>query len=193
MVFELLHAPFPDGYAEALLPLAQCKLHLSVEDDGDDDLIEALRDAAIEFVERYCSVRLAPIGDLVWRAEGFPCSVRQALSLGVSPVTQITAISWLDSSGAAVTGTVGDYRVSSRGEVLPAIGGSWPSDVGGGVEITFDAGYAADESPQSLLAAARLFLGHLWLNREAIITGTIAAETPFGVAALCSPYRRIGI
>ena len=51
MVFELLHAPFPDGYAEALLPLAQCKKHLSIGGSlpvEEDALIAILRDAAIK-------------------------------------------------------------------------------------------------------------------------------------------------
>jgi len=196
MVFELLHAPFPDGYTEALLPLDQCKQHLSIGGSlpiAEDGLIGILRDAAIEFVERYCSVRLGPLTDMVWRAEGFPCSSRQALSLGVSPVTQITAISWRDSAGAAVNGVVGDFRVSSRGEVLPAVSGCWPGDVGGAVEITFDAGHAANAAPASLLQAARMFLAHLWMNREAVIVGAVAEEAPFGVRALCAPYRRVGI
>lgn len=191
MIYELLHAPFPDGYTEALLPLAECKLHLHVDGTDEDDLIEALRDAAIEFVERYCSVRLGPMEGLVWTAESFPPADSQSLCLGAKPVIEITAISWKDSAGAAVTGTVGDFRVTTHGEVLPAIGESWPGNVGGGIRITFTAGYEDGEAPKSLLAAARMLLGHLHANREAVIAGSITAEIPFGVQALCRSFRRV--
>lgn len=195
MIFELLHAAMPDGYGEALLPLAQCKAHLGLmaEDTDDDALVAAFRDAAIEFVERYCGLYLGPREGLIWRAERFPASDTAPILLGAGPVTEITAISWTDNAGAPATGDVADYRAFSRGDVLPAWGETWPSDVSGGIEIEFTAGFPDNGCPASLLHAARLFLGHLWINREAIITGTIAEVTPFGVTALCSPFRRITI
>lgn len=192
MIFELLHAPYASGYGEALLPLATCKEQLKVDIDDDDALIAILRDAALEFVERYCSLRLTETAGLIWRAEGFPCAGRPIV-LGLGPATNITAISWLDSAGAAVNGDVSDYRLGLHGEVLPTIGGSWPSDVGGGVQITFTAGYAVNEAPLSLLHAARLFLGHLYNNREAVTDRGTEAEVPFGVRQLCAPYRKIVI
>lgn len=192
MIFELLHAPYDAGYGEALLPLAECKQQMKVDTDDDDALIEVLRDAALEFVERYCSVRLTETTGLAWKAEGFPCAGRPIV-LGVEPVSAITAIAWLDGNGAAVTGDASDYRVGLHGELLPVIGGDWPSDVGGGVEITFTAGYADGAAPRSLLHAARLFLGHLYKNREAVTDRGSEGEVPFGVRALCSPYRRIVI
>lgn len=193
MIFELLHAPLPDGYGEALLPLALCKKHLSVEDSTDDTLIEALRDAAIEFIEGYCAVSLGPKTDMVWKADGFPACNTTALCLGVRPVTEITGVTWFDSAGEAVTGDIADFRLGPWDDLFPAIGGSWPTGLGGGVEITFDAGFAADDAPHQLLAAARMFLGHLWLNREAVVTGTITAEVPMGVASMCARWRRVVI
>src|SRR5262245_42975429 len=179
MIFELLHAPFPGGYGEALVPLVLAKRHLSVEGSIDDALIAALRDASIEFIERYCSVKLGPVTGLVWKAERFPACDRTALCLGAGPVTAVPALAWLDSDGATVHGVPADFRVSLHGDLLPAIGGSWPSGVAGAVSITFSAGYAVGAAPAGLLAAARMFLAHLYMNREAVITGTITAEVPF--------------
>ncbi len=195
MMFELQHVPMPEGYGEALLPLAECKDWLSV-DQGEtefDDLVAVLRDAAIEFIERFCELNLTSTTGQKWYGEAFPVSGR-SLSLGMSGVTEIEAVSWLDTSGASVDGTVSDFRLlGARGDVVPAIGKAWPSDVGGGIQITFTAGYAEGAAPKSLLTAAKRFMAYLFMQREAVIIGTIAGEAPLGVTALCAPFRRIHI
>lgn len=191
MLFELLHAPFPDGYGEAILPLEACKEHLRADGDDEDDLIGALRDAAIDFVERFCELKLGSTAGLIWQADGFPPRSTAALRLSLAPVTAISAISWLNSDGASVEGNASDYRLTTRGDVLPAVGGAWPSTVAGGVSIEFTAGYAEGAAPPSLLAAVRLFLGHLYKNREAVTDRGTEGEVPFGVRQLCAPFRRV--
>ncbi|MDR7102988.1 hypothetical protein [Croceicoccus sp. BE223] len=194
MIFELQHVPMADGYGEALLPLAECKAWLSIGEGETefDDLIAVLRDAAIEFVERYCEVKLLETAGQVWTGEAFP-GAGARLSLGLRPVVSIAGVTWLDGSGAEVTGTIGDFRLLPGGEVVAAIGGSWPSDVGGGVSITFTAGYAEGEAPKALLTAAKRFMAYLYMHREAVIVGAVASEAPLGVTALCAPYRRVRI
>ena len=192
MIFELLHAPFPDGYGEALLPLETCKEHLRVDGDEEDFLIEALRDAAIDFVERYCSLKLATTPDLEWYAGAFPRET-DMLMLSMAPVTEITSIAWSSRSGAVVSGDPAGFRITPRGDVLPAVGSRWPRDVAGDIRIVFTAGYPAGKAPPSLLAAVRIFLGHLYTHREAVTDRGAEAEVPFGVRQLCSPFRRIFI
>lgn len=195
MLFELGHAPMPEGYGEAILPLAGCKAHLSIA-PGDvefDALIEVLRDAAIEYVERHCGAKLGPVTGMAWRAESLPCSTRDTVNLATWPVTEVTGIAWLDSGGAAVVGDPTAFRVSQKGVLRPAPGSQWPSGVGGGVEITFSAGFAEGAAPPSLLQAVRLMLGHMFANREAVLVGVVAAEVPLGVAAMCAPFRPVVI
>jgi len=195
MIFELLHAPYPEGYGEALLPLDLCKVHLRADSGSqdEDDLIAALRDASIEFVERYCSVRLRETEGQVWRAEGFPTLDSRPLVLGVRPVSEITDVTWRSGAGEVVQGAAGDIRVTAQGDLLPAGGCRWPRGVSGGVEITFTAGYPAGQAPASLLAAVRMFLGHLYKHREAVTDRGAEAEVPLGVRQLCAPFRRIVI
>jgi len=184
----------PEGYGDGLLSLEACKQHLRVDDaddDSEDLLILALRDAAIEYVERYCAVKLAPVAGLTWRAEGLPHGGSGYIDLAVRPVTGITGIGWLDSAGAEVAGAPGNYRFEASGRLRPAPSLHWPSGVAGGVVVTFDAGYPAGEAPPMLLAAVRMMLGHLYLNREAVIVGTISGEAPLGVTALCSAFRPV--
>lgn len=193
MRFELGHVAMPDGYGDGILSLDACKAHLRVEDDAEDALIAALRDAAIEYVERYCGVKLGAVTGLTWRAEGLPSATSAHVELALRPVTAITGIAWQDGDGADVEGTLSDFRVSESGMLRPAIGKSWPSGVAGEVVVTFTAGYAAGEAPNSLLQAVRLMLGHLYINREAVVTTGMAGEVPLGVAAYCSPFRQVMI
>jgi hypothetical protein len=41
----------------------------------------------------------------------------------------------------------------------------------------------------SVRAACLLILGHLYANREDVVTGTIATELPMGFRSLLMPYR----
>ncbi len=194
MRFDLLHVPMPAEYGDTLLPLAECKAWLSIGEGETefDDLIAVLRDAAIEFVERYCEVKLLETVGQVWTGESLP-GAGQRLSLALRPVSAITGVTWLDGSGVEQTGVVDDFRLLPSGEVLPSIGGSWPPDVGGGVTITFTAGWPAGEAPKSLLTAAKRFMAYLYMQREAVIVGAVASEAPLGVTALCAPFRRVRI
>lgn len=191
MRFELGHVPMPEGYGDAILSLGACKLHLRVTSDRENELISALRDAAIEFVERYCGVKLGPVAGMIWRAEGFPSDSNRSVSLAIRPVTSVTAVTWQDGIGDTVDGIVSDFRISSDGELLPTVGASWPSGIGGAVAVTFDAGYAAGEVPSMLLSAVKLMLGHLFKNREAVVATGLTGEVPFGVTALCAPFRPV--
>lgn len=193
MRFELGHVAMPDGYGNGILSLDACKDHLRVEDDDQNDLIGALRDAAIEYVERYCGVKLGAQTGLTWRAESLPSAASAYVDLALRPVTGITSVVWQDSAGAEVDGLVDDFRASESGRLRPAIGKCWPSGVAGEVVVTFDAGYAANEAPNSLLSAVKLMLGHLYMNREAVLTTGMAGEVPLGVSALCAPFRQVVI
>jgi uncharacterized phiE125 gp8 family phage protein len=137
-------------------------------------------------VERYCGVRLAPCTGLQWRGEALASPLR----LGVWPVTAITGISWYDSDGNAVTDDEGgDWRVGNRDTVLLKPGRSLPSGVSAGVVITFDGGFPEGTCPAVLKQAVRMFAAHLNLNRESVITGTIATEIPLGFRDLCARVR----
>ncbi|MBX7496767.1 head-tail connector protein [Qipengyuania sp. 6B39] len=188
MRFELGHVPMPDGYGEAILSLDDCKAHLRVTNGSEDALISALRDAAIEFVERWCGVKLGPVTGLTWSAESFPAD---QLDLAVRPVTDVTGITYLDGDGAEVTEDVADYRFTASGLLRPGIGKSWPTGVGGAVEVTFDAGFASP--PSALVQAVRMMLAHLFMNREAVVSTGMAGEAPLGVTSLCSSFRQVSI
>lgn len=185
MQFELAPFALPSGYTEAIVSLANVRAHLGVIETDHDAIIEFYRDAAVDMVEKYCAVRLGPLTGLVWRGESLPSAVK----LGVWPVTDITAIKWLDDQGNEVTGDPADWRIVRRDEIALKPGRTLPTGVAAGVEITFDAGFDDDARPAALVQAVRMFAAHLFLHREAVITGTIAGEIPLGFKQLCGAYR----
>jgi uncharacterized phiE125 gp8 family phage protein len=185
MQFELAPFDLPVDYGESVVSLAEMKLHLAILDEDHDEEIAAYRDAAVDMVERYCGVRLAPLEDVTWRGESLPSLVR----LGVWPVTAINSITWLDETGAAATGEETDWRIIRRDEITLKPGRTLPTGVAAGVEIKFDAGFTADNRPQALVQAVKLFAAHLFLHREAVNTGTISGEIPLGFRLLCGAYR----
>ncbi|MGX7926464.1 head-tail connector protein [Tsuneonella sp. HG094] len=173
-------------YVEAVLPLALVKAHLSI-DDGEDEFdaeLAVYAAAAVDQVEKYCSLALGPQADRVWRAESLPARI-----VLPGPNVVVTAVGYLDGSGDPQTVDVATLRLAAGGVLVAKPGQSWPGDMAAGIEIRFSAGYAEGEAPRSLVQAALLFTGHLFANREAVITGTISGEIPLGFKTLCSAYR----
>lgn len=186
MRFSLVHQTALDG--EAVMPLALAKAHLRVLDDDSDILIAALRDAALDMVEQYTEKALAP-REFKWRGR-----LSETFELGISPVTAISAITYLDENGVSQDLTPNaTLRIAMRDRVETLTNVDVPEQAeGDGVaEITFTAGYAAGMVPPSILTAARLMLGHLFMNREAVTNNSNAIEMPFGVRQLCGPFRQV--
>lgn len=167
---------------DSIIPLEDAKLHLRVTHDEEDSLIEALRDAAVGHVERVSGIALAP-GDWRWTMRRFPSRV----DLPIAPVTALDGVTYLDSSGDEQT--YADARLVD-GAVYPAAGGSWPYAYNS-VTVEFTAGLASPDAAPELIAAAKLMLGHLYSNREAVQVGQSPAELPLGVAALIDTYRKV--
>lgn len=186
MLFTLVPTSIDDAYGEAILTLAQAKAHLHVDASDEDDLIKALRNASIDMVQQYSGTRLKLTTGLLARFAGFGDSMRAGI--GPAATVGVTAVSYVDTTGATVNLTSTDWRVGVDGRLLPAIGASWP-EAGGPVTVTFSAGFAAGQCPGALVSAVKLMLGHLFANREAVVTSGTVSELPLGVQSLCDLYR----
>lgn len=185
MKFELLPFALPEDYSTGIIDLDAAKAHLYIEpaDTDDDDLVAVMLDAAVDMTEKYCEVKLAPIPGLVWHSESFG----SPLKLGLREIRSVESIDYLDGSGNAASLSPSAVRIGLAGELLPAIGSAWPSDVGGQVKITFTAGFEAGKAPPALIAATKMFLAQLYAHRETVIMGG-AIEVPLGFQMLCGSF-----
>ena len=182
---SLVNTTALDG--EAVLSLADAKAHLRVLDSDSDTLIAALRDAAFDVIEQYAEKALTS-RTFKWRGR-----LSQVMQMGIGPVTAISAISYLDENGVTQGLVAADtlrIALGDRVEFKTNVDVPTMADGDGVAEITFTAGYSTEQPlPKSFLSAARLMLGHLFMNREAIIIGNTVEEMPMGVRQLCAPYR----
>lgn len=187
MLFHLTPVSFDDSYASALLTIDDAKQHLRVDGDEDDALIGALRDAAIELVQKYTGLKLGPTEDNIATFADFGRSM--VTGLGPRSSIVVTVVSYIDASGAPVSLSSTDWRIGVDGGLQPAVGASWPS-ASGPVTMTFDVGFAAGECPKGLIAAVKLMLGYLYANRDAIVSDGFENALPTAVARVCSLYAQ---
>ncbi len=177
------------------------KLHLRLDTDEQDALVDALIAAARSHAELYLGRALIT---QTWRLSLDTLPVvnpvrvaREVIRLPYPRLQSVTSVTYVDDTGATQTMDPADYQVDADSEparLRPAYGLTWPSVRGttlGAVRVTYVAGYGTE--PASVPAAIRhgmlLLIGNLYENAEATIIGSAVNELPFGVAALWGPYR----
>jgi uncharacterized phiE125 gp8 family phage protein len=200
----------------APVSLDEAKLHLRVDGNDEDAVVEALILAATQHLDGWSGVLGRCLCEQTWRQDFDGFSKYMRLPLG--PAISVASITWRNSDGQLATVASSNYLLQT--DELGAFvrfddGYSLPSNLADtrAVSVTYAAGYAdipavpddgetedVDESvparstvPAPLKTAIILLAGHWYANREAVVTGTIATELPMAVASLISPYRRVGI
>lgn len=181
--------------ADTPVSLDEAKAHLRVDHTDDDDVINGLIAAAVDYLDGWTGILGRALVKQSWRQEfaGFGC-----LRLQVGPVSGVEVITYFDSRNQTQTlpDTAYVMRTDARGSYvdLPPQG-IWPSAYvrPDAVSVTYEAGSAtAAEVPAAIKAAIMLMVASWYRNREATSDGA-ATELPIGVAALLAPYRRISV
>lgn len=193
MALSLVTAP-----AVEPLTLDEAKRHLRVDVDDENELINTLLVAAREWIESYTHRKLIT---QTWddKRDAFPCS-DEVIELPFPPVSSVTSITYVDTSGTSQTWTSSLYTTdlpsgpqARRARIYPAYGEFYPSTRGqmNAVTVRFVCGYGSSGAsvPSALIAAMKLLIGHWYVHRETVAVGTIAQQVPMGVAALAWPYK----
>lgn len=184
--------------------------HLRVTNgSAEDEFIELALQSAVDACEQHIFVAPRPQRVLMpqtWelRLSGFPVSGR--IVLPRAPVIGVTSLAYYDDDDAPQTlsGSPAEYEFVPSGDYTPAevrvlSGTSWPSVSSrlDAVVITFEAGYALDEtvSPHGVTVPARvlqglaLMVGELYKQRTISQIGTSIVEAPISVQRLWDgPY-----
>jgi uncharacterized phiE125 gp8 family phage protein len=106
------------------------------------------------------------------------------------PLASVTSITYVDGAGATQTLSLSVYTVDTSeepGRIRLAYGQSWPSirDQRAAVTVRYVCGYGGPGSvPEAAKAALKLYVGHLYENREVAITGTIITQVPMAFRSL---------
>jgi uncharacterized phiE125 gp8 family phage protein len=189
MTLKIITAPVAEP-----ITLEEAKLHLRVDVDDDDDLIEALITAARETAEHLTGRSLIT---QTWERllDAFP---EAEIELGRAPVQSITSITYVDEAGDEQTMAAEDYSLDAStipGWVLPSASlASWPNalDTANAVRVRFVCGYGADGSavPAGIRAWMKLQIGTLYKMRESVVAGVSVTDLSSTYAErLLDPYR----
>jgi len=161
----------------------------------EDDHITRLIETAVEAGE---AATLRAFMPQTWTLtlDRFP---RGEIVLAPPPLIAVTSIAYVDPEGAPQTlnGSPAEYQVVPSGErtkarLLPLVGQRWPATRSqpNAVTVTFDAGYALDESvsppavtvPERFLNGVRLMVGELYKLRTLSVQGRISAPSVLDLA-----------
>lgn len=174
------------------LTVEETKLHLRVDSDDENTLIEALIDAATAHLGGPGGWLGLAIGAQTLEATdwSFGClSTHTPLLLPYAPIAAPITVKYLDTDGAEQTLAGASYSVYLDEGLILADGVSLPSLSwrGDAVRIRYAAGAALSTA---LRQAMLLLIGHWYETREAVNVGNIVNALPFSVEALLSPLRR---
>ena len=162
--------------------LEEAKVHLRVEIDNEDDLIQGYLDAATTLVEEVYTWRA-----LLTRTLSVVIRVRPdgTVWLPYPPVQSLESVTNADTDVE-----LGPTQFSLRPASGIVVLGSGYCTPGRELVIEYVAGYGeADVVPKQFKQAILLLVGHWYENRESVITGTIATPLPQGVERLTLPWR----
>ncbi len=174
------------------------KVHLRIDDNGEQAYVEGLIVAARCAVEEYTQRQLITA---TWQLslDEFPVDSLCPIELARPPIAAITSVYYLDEDGVSNLLASTEYQVDARsqpGRLTAAPSIVWPvtqTDAMNTVTILYTAGYGAAGTavPRAIRLAMYLLVGEWYENREAVVVGSSISveELPMGVKALLGPYR----
>lgn len=179
--------------------LSDAKTHLRVPSDvtDEDGLIAALITTAREYAEQYTG-RAIRTQTWDYKLDAFPCD---EIVLPMPPVTSVSSISYVDQNGDSQTWSASYYQTdlpsgptAAKARIWPAYGQYFPQTRWqlNAVTVRFVSGYATVAAvPESIKAAIKLIVGHLYLNREdvAVGVGIGAIQVPKAADSLLWPLK----
>lgn len=176
------------------ISLAEAKAHLRVDANDEDVLISSLVVAARLLAERTLGLALVTQG---WSYFLDAWPQRGCISLPLSPVQAVSAVTVHDADGGSTVLDVNGYavdvlsvpaRLVLTAATLPVVTRAFNA-----FEVAFTAGYgnAASDVPQPIRQALLLLVAHWFERREPVELGPGPQQVPGIAAGLLQPYRRV--
>lgn len=181
---------------------AAAKAHLRVDGDDENDVIDALIQAATDRVSGRNGFTGRALVPQTWDyyLPFFPAN--GVICIPLPPLRSVTSITYRDSAGTTQTLSAGLYTVnpaSEPGTVELVYGQSWPETFSSwdAVKIRFNCGYApadpaspsdlASGVPEAIKTAIKLFLTDLYENRSA--QSSVKLEENIAAMAILLSYK----
>ncbi|GHB30498.1 head-tail connector protein [Salinicola rhizosphaerae] len=176
-----------------MLTLADVKLQrrIDAEDTSEDALLERLIAAAYRYAEAHTQQAIRPRTETVV-LDGFP-QLDHAIELPWYPLQSIDALEFIAPDGASQPLDENALRLDIREDphrLYPRWGDRWPLTIAEPESVTITATVGYEETPDDIVHALQLLIGHWYENRESVVTTGTPAEVPMGVEMLLFNYRR---
>ncbi len=183
--YRLVTAP-----ATEPLTLNEVKLYLRVDDTTEDDFITSLITAARGLVEGHTWM---PLISQTWAMQFDKDELNLLVwNINKAPLISVSSITYYDSDNNIQTLAASSYEVDIYGSPARFRIKTMPSvyDRMNALQLNFVCGYAnAAAVPQPIKQALYMIIGHLYENRQDVITGTQVNEIPMASEYLLQPYR----
>lgn len=177
------------GPAVEPITLNEAKAYLRVDTTVEDSLITALIVAARRQVE---ARTLRPLCSQTWKYFLDSSEIQNLIYLNKAPVTNIDSITYIDPNGDSQTIDSSNYSKDLNANPAKIEIKNMPSIIQGlaVMSIQFDCGYGgASDVPQDIKQAMLFIIGHLYENRQDVLTGSQVNEMPMASQFLLEPYR----
>ena len=150
----------------------------------DEPVIVPLIAAAREFAENVTGQALARETIAAW-----PEALTEMMRMPLGPVGNVLGVTLTLEDGTTRTIPDGDYIMLSSDDLYVIRMPDVRLRAVRPVEIVYTAGFT--ELPKALRQAMLLLIAHWYTNREAVITGNVAAaEVPVAARTLLNQYKR---
>jgi uncharacterized phiE125 gp8 family phage protein len=201
MSMKLVTAPSGD-----VVTLEEVKAHLRVDVTDEDDLIQAMIDAAVDSIDGPNGTLKMALLDQTWdyyldRFPGhyFParriwsdhCNAADLnrIDIPLMPVIEVTGVFYLDTSGTEQEFDAANYMLDAATNpprLTLANGASWPSPgpVASAVRIRVRAGHLDNSSPPvanvpaAVKTAIKILVGDFYDNRGSFVIGQAVSQFP---------------
>lgn len=178
------------GPATEPLTYAEAKAYLRLNDDSEQSLVTSLISAARGIVE---GQTWRPLISQVWAAQlDFSEVNSSVIRINKAPVISIDTVTYYDSNNALQTLSASNWESDIYGsparfrlKTIPICYERMNT-----LQVNFTAGYAnAAAVPNDIKSALYMIIGHLYENRQDVVTGTQVNEIPMASKYLLEPYR----
>jgi uncharacterized phiE125 gp8 family phage protein len=160
-----------------IVPLNEAKAHLRVDNDAEDGLITSYIEAATAALDGPNGLlkRSVKAKTYLMLMEEYPAGTDMQLRLPLPPLTLVDQVFVQKVSGPHIVPGDG-WSFISGDESLLYPESMWPAVEGElarfPFRIRYSAGYTAGQLPPLIKQAILIHVGHMYANREAVVTGT---------------------
>lgn len=168
--------------------LDEIKLHLRVDHDDEDALIDDIIAAARAYIEDMTGLRLSE------QSVKVACDCWSDLArLSIAPVRGVTEISIIDPDGSArvIPPTMYELRPDGLAPSIALLQSPPTRRPGSRISVTLDVGYSRNALPPAIKAALKMIAGDLYAYREGGQVGSVSSRiaTSAPVEALLANHR----